>query len=564
MTNKRHLFMAVACMYCGINSLCAQITERQRPAEWSQLVTGSRFIDRFLPMPKGKLSNRTWGGQNVLPRYVDNGIEDNERSYWGGNILKDENGLYHLFVCGWPENSPKGHHTWPQSTVYHTVCKNSVGPFIIRDTIGPGHNPEIFRAQNGQFVIYVIDGQYVSDSMNGPWEYRKFDFDPRDRRIIEGLSNLTFAGREDGSNLMICRGGGAWISRTGLSTYYQITDKRAYPAVEGEFEDPVVWRDHIQYHLIVNDWLGRIAFYQRSKDGINWVTDPGEAYLPGIISMHKDGQTEDWFKYERIKILQDEHGRAIQANFAVIDTLKNEDKPNDRHSSKNISIPLNPGLLITLLDTVPVHDETRTFQVRIAGEKGFNPNRDIDIASLRFGASTEVNFGKGCKAVGTRRDGADLIVTFDAAGNGITEDEFAPKLIGKTKKGGMVYGYARLPWIDYNPPILSARKPAFTIDHRQVIRISTDIENFGLKASSVAQMEIVCREGEKMVPVGKGEISGLQPYEKKQIVISSVFPFEKGRKYEFILTLSTGKEKSTFSFDAIPNPVREVAFESVR
>ena len=52
----------------------------------------------------------------------------------------------------------------------------------------------------------------------------------------------------------------------------QLTDKRVYPDVEGRFEDPVVWRDELQYHLIVNDWLGRIAFYQRSKDGVHWVT----------------------------------------------------------------------------------------------------------------------------------------------------------------------------------------------------------------------------------------------------------------------------------------------------
>lgn len=120
---------------------------------------------------------------------------------------------------------------------------------------------------------------------------------------------------------MVCRGGGIWVSRDGLSEYNQLTDKRVYPDVDGRFEDPVIWRDHIQYHLIVNDWLGRIAFYLRSKDGVNWVVDPGEAYMPGV-AVHADGQVEDWFKYERLKVYQDKYGRAVQANFAVIDTLK--------------------------------------------------------------------------------------------------------------------------------------------------------------------------------------------------------------------------------------------------
>ncbi len=48
----------------------------------------------------------------------------------------------------------------------------------------------------------------MADHINGPWKYGKFKFYPRDRRIIEGLSNLSFAKRQDGSYLMVCRGGG--------------------------------------------------------------------------------------------------------------------------------------------------------------------------------------------------------------------------------------------------------------------------------------------------------------------------------------------------------------------
>jgi hypothetical protein len=398
-------------------------------------------------MPQGKLSKDVWGAEGTIPRYIDNGIEDRTYSFWGGNIIRGDDGKYHLFVCGWLESSPRGHAEWPNSDVFHTVADNPVGPFKISQIIGKGHNPELFRAKNGQYVIYVMGGRYVADNLNGPWSYGRFDFDTRDRRIIEGLSNLTFARREDGSVLMICRGGGVWISETGLSPYNQLTDERVYPAVEGAFEDPVVWRDHVQYHLIVNDWLGRIAFYLRSKDGITWVTDPGEAYVPGI-SRHEDGRVEKWFKYERMKVFQDEYGRAVQANFAVIDTLKKDDQPNDNHSSKNISIPLNPGLLLAILDKQPITPATKTIRIKIFAEKGFNPHTDVDIQSLRFDASTEVNFGRGCKAKSSEKSGDDLIVTFAAAGNGITADEFAPKLIGKTTAGSLLYGYARLPYVD--------------------------------------------------------------------------------------------------------------------
>lgn len=157
-------------------------------------------------MPDGKLESQTWGSEQVRPRFVDNGIEYPEWSFWGGNILKGKDRKYHLFVCGWPEAASKGHMEWPNSTVFHAVSNKLHGPYEIVDTIGKGHNPEAFRLKDGRIVVYVINGYYVADHINGPWKYGKFKFYPRDRRIIEGLSNLSFAKRQDGSYLMVCAG----------------------------------------------------------------------------------------------------------------------------------------------------------------------------------------------------------------------------------------------------------------------------------------------------------------------------------------------------------------------
>lgn len=84
---------------------------------------------------------------------------------------------------------------WPNSTVYHATGDHLHGPFTIQDTIGKGHNPEAFVLNDGRIVVYVIDGYYIADQVNGPWQYGKFTFNPRDRKIIEGLSNLSFAKR---------------------------------------------------------------------------------------------------------------------------------------------------------------------------------------------------------------------------------------------------------------------------------------------------------------------------------------------------------------------------------
>ncbi len=522
-----------------VTPVFSQVEERERPAEWDQLVAGGRFIDRFLPMKGNVLSSDTWGVEGVVPRYTDNGIEDRIWSYWGGNIKKGEDGKYHLLVCGWLESSEKGHGEWPNSIVFNTVSDNLTGPFKLRNVIGKGHNPEVFQLEDGRYVLYVIDGRYVSDNLNGKWEYGKFNFNPRDRRIIEGLSNLSFAKREDGSFVMVCRGGGIWISRDGLSEYGQLTDKRVYPPVDGRFEDPVIWRDHIQYHMIVNDWLGRTAFYLRSKDGVNWVTDPGEAYVPGI-AVHENGDMEEWFKFERIKMYQDEYGRAIQANFAVIDTLKPLDKPFDIHSSKNIGIPLNPGLLLTMPDDTPITSKTKVIRLKIHAEEGFNPQTDIDVESLRFGASEEVNFGRGCRVLKTENEGKDLIVTFDARGNGITEEEFAPKLIGRYKNGKMLYGYARLPFVDYLEPILSARAPVLT-EKGYKVSYTVEVQNFGQVASSEASVRLAYTKEGKTINVASAKIPGLAPYEKAELYLPGKIGLNKGEEYDITVTIYSGK-----------------------
>lgn len=169
----------------------AQTVARERPDEWNKLVYGGRFMDRFLAMHvQGELTSETWGADNVKPRYIDNGIEDKQWSYWGGNAVFSNDGKYHLYVCRWAENSRRGHAEWRNSIVVHAVADISTGPYKVKDTVGPGHNPEVFQLKDGKYVIYVIGGYYIADNVDGPWQRKKFEFNQRDRRIIEGLSNL--------------------------------------------------------------------------------------------------------------------------------------------------------------------------------------------------------------------------------------------------------------------------------------------------------------------------------------------------------------------------------------
>ena len=462
-------------------------------------------MDRFEAMAPSRTARANWGAEAVRQRYVDNGIEQDDVSFWGGNILKGKDGLYHMYVCGWPENSRKGHMFWPNSTVFHATSQQLGGPYKVRNSIGKGHNPEAYVLDDGRIVVYTIDGYYIADRPEGPWMFGKFEFDQRGHRIIEGLSNLTFCRRQDGSRLMVCRGGGVWISRDGLKPWRQITSERVYPKVEGRFEDPVVWRDSLQYHLIVNDWLGRVAWYERSLDGIHWIVEPGEAYTYAF-SRHEDGVAEPWFKYERAKVFQDGQGRVVQMNFAVIDTLKNEDRPNDTHSSKNICITMNRGLLLEVLNTEPITARTKKIELRIRGEKDFDPAKEVDVKSLILGSDKEVNYGRGAKAVKARQEGGDLIVTFSGKGSGIDANEWAPKLIGRSKTGKLLWGYARLQYVNYSPAILSP-SAAYEKDGLQWV----EVENFGLTESE-PQTITIKNVKNKEVSVS---VPALKPYEKK-------------------------------------------------
>jgi len=196
--------------------------------------------------------------------------------------------------------------------------------------------------------------------------------------------------------------------------------------------------------MIVNDWMGRIAYHMRSEDGIHWKTDPGKAYTVYVDS-YEDGTKVGWFKYERPKVLQDQYGRATHIYFAVIDVMKREDKSSDNHSSKNIALPLVVERRLQMLNTERITAETSEIRVKAIAEEGFDPHTDMDIESLRFGASEEVDYGRGSSVLRTEKAGKDLILVFDGKGNGITDGNFAGKLLGKTNEGKLLLGYARLP-----------------------------------------------------------------------------------------------------------------------
>lgn len=417
------------------------------------MVFGAAFKDRILPIPihEGLEEEGIWGADGVVPRDIHNGIEDPKWSYWCISGFKGADGRYHMYACRWPSDDPRGHGAWPESEVVYATGDKPTGPFTYQYTIGKAHNAEVVKLKDGSYAIFRIGGTfYVAEKPEGPWKLsdRTITLDHNGMRQ-ETVDNPTFTYRKDGSLILIPRHGGVYLSRSGNpeGPYTKVCDRAYPPGYEGRFnhlEDPVVWRGPSQYHLIANYWPTCQAVYMRSVDGIHWVHEPGVAYDTGI-TVYEDGTRTNWFKLERPKVLQDEYGRATHLLLAGIDVIKNEDRGGDNHSSKSKSVPLVTERLITILNEQPIGPQTQTIRLLVKAEADFNPHTDMDIKSLRLGAWQEVNWGRGAKVQRTVKQYPDLILEFDAKGHGIMDDNIAAKLLGKTSKGGLLFGYAVLP-----------------------------------------------------------------------------------------------------------------------
>lgn len=492
-------------------------------------VRGGQFKDLILPVPivKELTSKGIWGSDNVLPRDKDNGIEDNTWCYWGGNPIKGKDGRYHLAVCRWLEST--GHMGWFESEVAHCVSDTPIGPYVITGTIvEKGHNPEVIRLPDGPFALHVMSSDvYVADHMPGPWKrIGRMTMNPRGLRPTGRLgSNLTTEFRPDGSVLLMTKGGDIAISRKGILGPYNLVAICTYTRNSGYAEDPVIWRSRHQYHCIYNHAQDRKSGYMRSLDGIHWKNEEGLPY-DASSTYYTDGTRNEWHKFERAKVLQDELGRATHLSLALIDVAKGQDKGNDNHSSKNMIVPLVREKLISIVGNERITTDTMNIGLKIEAEPGFDPRRDLDVNSLRFGSDSLVNIGQGGKAVGSKADGDNLVVDFEGT-HGLNRFDFDFKLIGRTKKGDLVIGYALLP--GKSPTAASLVALPVQVKDETLAGV---VENSGLETSEPAQ--VVVMEHSKMgwKELKRVSIPALEPYASQTVSLKLDQPAPGNCEYE--------------------------------
>ncbi len=372
------------------------------------------FMDCFEPMPiVENLSSDCWGAALTGPRDQGNGLEDRKienYAYWDGGIIKnEENGKYYMFASRWDEE--KGHGGWKNSVGIYAVSDNFYGPYVEQEGLlwpdnrnGAGHNVYPFKLKdgdpNGKYAIINSDNGrpgdiFVADSLDGPWTYCTSI-----TSNIEGggfvAINVAVLLRPDGKYQALGRYGdiaiaddlkGPW--RVAVDSLWEQVPGLPYRDADGgnRLEDPTMWYSNGMYHIVVNHWNMRKAFYMTSKDGItNWQLHSGSAYEPDADFLrYTDGTVNNWNKIER-PYAYIEDGELKAFTFAVIDSPKEEDKGGDLHGSKIIVVPFNSEKLEKVLNEKCVYFE----------REGLVPTSDVNVQSWKeeneynYGANTEM------------------------------------------------------------------------------------------------------------------------------------------------------------------------------
>lgn len=392
------------------------------------------LIDFFLPLERQAplVSEGTWGANSVLPRDTANGLEDAKMKswcYWDGNIVKDDDGQYHMYASRWTQTVAHSKGWKKHSKGMHSVSNHLCGPYKDLGETWPewkegiGHNVIGLRMHDGRYAVVtseVVPGQvFVSESPYGPFEllgdfkidpngfysgwgrYNELDDGAMKAGVVGYLSNVMIILRPDGRYMMIARHCVTMISDDGILGPYKMMSDKAWLDVKGlpqfKMEDPTVWYSDGLYHIVVNHHGGDTTFHLTSEDGIHNWKNRGLAYSHDYgVFKHKDGTRENWFTVQRPTVYTEE-GKVKAFNFSVIDTHKGKDRGNDSHGSKVMVVPFDgkrfgkyiKGIVEkenNLSDATPPPAPWQSADIGTHNEKG-NTGYDKLVKTLRIKAS---------------------------------------------------------------------------------------------------------------------------------------------------------------------------------
>ena len=320
-------------------------------------------------------------------------FENSTWSIWGGSVVEDEDGLYHMLYSRWPK---KLGWAWvTDSEIAHATSKSPFGPFKHQGVALPRlgkepwdgwctHNPTVHKFGEKYYLYYMGNtgagevvgspgnqllnwehrnnqriGVAVAERPEGPWvrmEQPVIDISDDDTALDSLMtSNPSVCQRPNGEILMVYKAVGKKFPLPGggpVVHMVAIADNPLGPFVKSPnpvfthgderfpAEDPYIWFQEGKYRAIVKRMKhlgGQRIFslvHYDSIDGIDWQPAKFHEISDRTITW-EDGTTEKLDHLERPQVVF-EDGKPI----ALICAADRIDEQNVRHSF-NVQIPLS-------------------------------------------------------------------------------------------------------------------------------------------------------------------------------------------------------------------------------
>jgi len=236
---------------------------------------------------------------------------------WGGNVIRDNGGTYHLFVAEMANECLLN--TWGQNSFCrHATAKDILGPYTAQEIAVNVwcHNPHVVTLPDGTFAMFHIgagnggnprncthEGNeessdvinqdfapgssiHVAKSLNGPWT-------PLDPNPLPGCNNPAPWVSKNGTIFVICDSTQFYWTSSISGPWNHITTIKISGGPCCNYEDPFLWTDinghfHVIYHVYntkegptscVSSTVSAHAF---SPDGYTWKFNPKQPYTTQV------------------------------------------------------------------------------------------------------------------------------------------------------------------------------------------------------------------------------------------------------------------------------------------
>ena len=294
-------------------------------------------------------SEKTNISLNLLKTPVDGGLKSASDSFWGGSVIKSDDGIYHMFASTFANNCGLG--TWKfNSKIVHATSTHPLGPFLVKETVIPAmaHNPSIRKTPDNKFVLFftgeqladeelvswcengiTYDTAYVNqhtrsciinyieaESLDGPWSEPQTILD---LSIIPNCStNPSPLIMPKGEVMMYYRAYDP--NETVKMRHLYVTKAQSYKGpyndqsiqiMEQLAEDPFVWYMNKKFHVLFNN-----KFYDPLNTGGYATSTTGDKFevqkpLYSRIVNFDDGSSKEFLRRERPHFLPIDNTRAV-------------------------------------------------------------------------------------------------------------------------------------------------------------------------------------------------------------------------------------------------------------